>query len=103
MDEIELGSIICKALKDIYFYDKQWYECHNDIALKLSVLKDVMRKLLPDKMTVEILEVLRGYGKEDIEDVLSLDENRRIGEKNLPNPYSLNVPRRTLTVDKDGL
>lgn len=69
--EITLGATICEKLKDIYFPDKKWPDCHNDIVTKFGELKRIMRKFYTDKSDLDILKELIKYDNKDIEDIFN--------------------------------
>ena len=60
MEEINLGSQVCAQLKNIYFNEVAWIDCHKEISFKFTALKDQMRKLYPDMTNLCLIrEILR--------------------------------------------
>lgn len=69
--EINLGATICEKLKQIYFSDKPWIDCHKDVATKFTEMKRMMRKFYTDKTDREILKELIKYDTMDIEEIFN--------------------------------
>jgi hypothetical protein len=72
MEEIALGARVCEKLKDIYFSDKEWPECHNQIVEKFGEIKKRMRKFYTDKSDLDILRELIKYDTLDIEEIFTM-------------------------------
>jgi hypothetical protein len=70
--EITLGQKICEKLKAIYFSDIPCAECHKDVSVKFSDLKQRMRKFYTDKTDLDILRELIRYGTTDIEEIFNM-------------------------------
>lgn len=68
--EINLGAIVCKKIKSIYFADKEWVDCHRLVAQKFSEFKKKMRAFYTDKTEIELLDEIRKYSDDDIRDAL---------------------------------
>jgi hypothetical protein len=69
--EIVLGERVCEKLKDIYFKDIPWVECHKQVADKLTHLKRIAKRFYVDKDRVEILKELVKYSEQDIVDAFN--------------------------------
>jgi hypothetical protein len=66
--EIVLGATVCQKIKDVYFSDKKWPECHGQISVKYSALKRIAEKFYADKDSMEIVQELVKYSDTDIRD-----------------------------------
>lgn len=69
-EQITLGEPICKKLKQMYFANRPWPECKQDLPKKFNQLKAIMRRAFPDKTEKEMLIELVRYNEEDIRDIL---------------------------------
>lgn len=68
-NEIRLAGEICTLLKKIYFLNDSWdVNLATKISKKLSHIKKNARNFFGEKSDAEILEILKGYKKEDFED-----------------------------------
>jgi hypothetical protein len=72
--EITLGEPVCGKLRDIYFRDIPWVDCHNDVIQKFTALKMIVSKFYSDKVLVEALKELVRYSEQDIIDVFAMDK-----------------------------
>ena len=72
--EVDLGTIICKNLKEIYFSEKKWPECYMQIAQKFTKLKRIMRKFYSDDKEIDVLRRLRSFSEADIEEASNVME-----------------------------
>jgi len=70
-EEIELGSRVCKTIKETFFKDEEWAKCCYKVADKFTQLKVIMRKVLPDAKDSDRLEMISKYSSEDLEDAFS--------------------------------
>jgi len=68
MEAIELGARVCKRLKVIYFSEKAWVDCHEEVALKFTALKQIAKKFYGDKEELEVLRELAKYTDDGIKD-----------------------------------
>ncbi len=73
---IELGSIVCWKLKQIYHPNDKWADCYKSIAEKLTCLKKIGRKCFLDKTEEEMLIELGRWSKEDIEEMFHVEHGR---------------------------
>lgn len=67
--EILLGERICRKLKSIFYPDKIWHECYEDLGNKFSELK----RSFPTttyKEKMELLEILASMDLGEIEEIL---------------------------------
>lgn len=64
---------MCEKLKDIYFKEISWSECHREVAKKFSELKKIMRKFYSGQSDEDILAKLITYSNQDIIDAFSLN------------------------------
>lgn len=66
--EVELGALVCKKLKVIYFNETPWVSCYRDVADKFTALKAIARKFYINKSNIEIINELLKYNDQDILD-----------------------------------
>lgn len=71
--EIVIGETVCKKLKDLYFNDKEWVDCYNQVAQKFTELKRILRKFYTDKIDVDIFRELIKYSSDDINEVFNMN------------------------------
>jgi hypothetical protein len=64
--EITLGESVCIKLRDIYFRDMPWVECHNQVADKFTALKAIILKFYADKSRLDAMKELIQYSDQDI-------------------------------------
>jgi hypothetical protein len=67
--EITLGEPVCSKLKDIYFKDIPWSQCHRQVASKFTALKEIITKFYADRTRIDALKELILYSDKDIMDV----------------------------------
>jgi hypothetical protein len=75
MEEINLGQSACSKIRNIYFSDKKWVECHNEVAKKFTLFKKILGKMQPDREIVEILKEVHHFDTLDIQEVFSMEED----------------------------
>lgn len=63
-----LGERVCEKLKDIYFKDILWIDCHKDVAFKFTHLKRIAKHFYVDKSLTDVLKELIKYSDQDIKD-----------------------------------
>lgn len=68
--EVNLSAPLCLKLKELYFPDKPWVNCHNEISVKFTELKQKAMKFYIDKTKMEVLKELLKYSKEDLQEIL---------------------------------
>lgn len=67
---IIVGAIVCNLLKQALFNESKWNrKLCDDIGLKFNHLKAIMRNSYPNSNDEQILDILRNWSKQDIEDV----------------------------------
>ncbi len=72
MEAIELGARVCKKLKDIYFNEKSWVDCHHEVAKRFTNLKQIAKKFYGDKEELEVLHELAKYTDDGIRDAFEI-------------------------------
>jgi hypothetical protein len=70
--EINLGAVVCNNLKIIFHQNEAWPECWKEVAKKFTELKIIMKNILPEKNSFEIVQELSKYSVEDLKDVLDV-------------------------------
>lgn len=68
--EIDLGSTICKKIKNIYYPDQKWGDSYKLVAQKFAELKKILKSYYFDDDKIEFLKKLTQYSQEDIRECL---------------------------------
>jgi hypothetical protein len=67
---IVLGADVCKLLKEIYFADIKWQKCYWAVGEKYTLLKKRARIAFADKTEPQVIDEIRTWTKQDIEDAM---------------------------------
>ena len=73
--EIELGADVCRRIKDIYYPNIHWSDCHNDIVTKFGLFKKIMKKIYPDDNIIDILKKVHKFDTLDIQEVFGMEKD----------------------------
>lgn len=103
--EINLGVDVCKKLKDIYFADSSWNDCHQKVSQKFTVFKKILRKFYSESNNVELLKRIKLFDTLSFQEVFEMEtdlstDNLSTGVKN---KYGNNVTWIAVPVDKPEL
>lgn len=71
---VTLGETVCAKLRDIYFANIPWIDCHTDVAARFTHLKIIARNFYTDKSEHEMLIELNKYSQQDILDAFSAEQ-----------------------------
>lgn len=66
--EITIGEPVCSKLRDIYFSDRPWIDCHRDVSVKWKALKEIAIRFYADRPRIDALRALITYNDKDIRD-----------------------------------
>jgi hypothetical protein len=70
IQEIDIGTKICRLIKQIYFSDKKCMDCYGDVSISFSNLKSIIKKRHPDMTHEDILRTLTEYDEFDLREAL---------------------------------
>lgn len=78
LPEIVLAESICEKIKNVYFPNKSWVQCYQDVARGFTELKRIARQFYTDKTDKEILTELTRYGTDDIREAYALRDTKSL-------------------------
>lgn len=103
MEEIELGARVCDQIKNIYYSNISWYECHNDIVKQFGMFKRIMKNIYPEESILEILKKVQKFDTLDIQEVFSMKDDylkEEIKQENVIPKYDKKVVWVPVPVEK---
>ena len=68
---ITLGETVCRKLRNIYYREIPWIECHKLVAEKYSYLKKQAFKFYGDKDELDVCKELAKYLPAEIEELIN--------------------------------
>ncbi len=74
--EITKGATVCALIKRVYFHDKTWDACTNEVAKQFSILKSETKKQYAELDDVARLDILFHYDETDLMEAMDAKTSR---------------------------
>lgn len=69
-EEIDRGADICQKIKQLYFNDTEWIDCHTKVAILFNKIKEKARIYYPDNDDPSRFRSLQHWSESDIKEAI---------------------------------